>query len=332
VDDFEVKITHIANGFQGARVLLLGVELGLFDRLAQGPTTAAQLAADLELQERGVEITCDALTAMELLGKDGDRYYNRAETNRYLVRGSPDSNAFIMGHRVEMFGSWSRLDKTIRTGLQQREYDQPTLSDAEVNRNFILGMAEVSRERLGAILDALPLAGTRRFIDLGGGPAHYACEAVRRHEGLSALLVDLPLTIEVAREFIAGEGLQDRVETQVCNFYLQESFELGEPADVMLISQVLHAEGEAENRALLRKVHPNVRDGGTVAIVENLVDPGRVSPLPGAMFAVNMLASTARGRTFTAAEISEWLVDAGFDPTPVVDIAPRTSLILATKI
>lgn len=331
MNDFEQRITRITKGFQQARVLLLGVELGLFDRLAQGPATAAQLAGDLDLQERGVEILCDALTAMELLGKDGGQYRNQPDTARHLVRGTPDSNAFIMGHRVQMYHSWGRLDETVRHGLQRREYDKSTLADVESNRNFILGMAEVSRERLGVILDALPLAGARRFVDLGGGPAHYCCEAVRRDPDLSALLVDLPLTTEVAREYIAGQGLQDRVDTQVCNFYLEESFDLGEPADVMLVSHVLHAEGEAENRALLRKIHPNVRDGATVAIIENLVNPDRVSPMPGAMFAVNMLAGTARGRTYTADEIAGWLRDAGFEPEPAVDIAPRTGLVLARK-
>ena len=57
--------------------------------------------------------------------------------------------------------------------------------------------------------DDLPAA--ELFVDLGGGPAHYACEAVRRHDGLRALLVDLPLTVEVAQGYIADQGEQERV-------------------------------------------------------------------------------------------------------------------------
>jgi hypothetical protein len=47
---------------------------------------------------------------------------------------------------------------------------------------------------------------------------------------------------------------------------------------------------------------------------------------------VNMLAGTARGRTFTADEIAGWLREAGFEPQPAIDIAPRTGLVLARKI
>jgi len=331
MDPFELQVTRTANGFQEAKILFAAVELGVFDRLGQGPAAANGLADDLQVTQRGVEILADALTATGYLTKTDGVYANTPDVDRYLVRGRPGSNAFIMGHRNLMFRSWANLEDVIRHGRSVREQDKATLADREANRNFILGMAEVSRERMGAILDRLPLQGARRFVDLGGGPAHYACEAVARHPDLSALLIDLPLTVEVAREFIDGQGRADRVDTLVCDFYSEPSLDLGEPADVMLISQVLHAEGAQQNRELLAKVAPWIRPGGTVAIVENLVDPGRISPIHGAMFAVNMLAGTQRGTTYTAEEVGGWLREAGFEPRPVDEVAPRTQLILAER-
>jgi hypothetical protein len=327
--DFELKVTRATNGFQEAKILMAGVELDLFDRLAEGPATASELAEDLDTTLRGIEILADALVTKEYLAKDGSVYSNTEGAARFLVRSSPDSQAFILGHRNLMYRSWGKLEEVVRNGRKIQEKNKSTLVDREANRNFILGMAEVSRERLGPILDRLPLAGAELFVDLGGGPAHYACEAVRRHEGLQALLVDLPLTVEVATEYIAGQGEQDRVRTLVCDFYGEAELPLPVQADVMLISQVLHAEGVEQNRALLRKVASQMKPGGCVAIVENLVDETRTAPLWGAMFAVNMLTGTERGRTYTAAEISAWLEEAGLRPEPVVEVAPRTQLILA---
>lgn len=328
--DFELKVTRATNGFQEAKILLAGVELRLFDRLAEGSATAEQLARDLEVTVRGIEILADALVTKEYLTKDGNLYANTEGANRFLVRGSPDSQTFILGHRNQMYRSWGKLEEVVRNGMKTKEKDKATLAEREANRNFILGMAEVSRERQGAILDRLPLAGADLFVDLGGGPAHYACEAVKRYDGLRALLVDLPLTVEVAREYIAQQGEQERVQTLVFDFYGEAEFPLPVRADVMLISQVLHAEGADENRALLHKVAPHVRPGGCVAIVENLVDETRTAPMWGAMFAVNMLTGTQRGRTYTAAEITGWLLEAGLRPEPVVEVAPRTQLILAS--
>ena len=330
-EGFADRVTRVTNGFMEAKIVMAGAELKLYDRLSTGAATAEELTADLEVTRRGIEILGDALTALGYLVKTGDRYANADGTERYLVRGKPESLAFITTHRNHMYRGWGQLEEVIRHGKQGREGEKPTLADVEINRNFILAMAEVSRGRLGVILDRLPLADASLFVDLGGGPAHYCCEAVQRHPALRALLVDLPLTTEVAREYISERGLADRVATRVVDFYGEDRFGWGEPADGVLISQVLHAEGADENRALLRKVWPNVRPGGWVAIVENPVDEGRTSPVPGAMFAVNMLAATARGRTFTEAEMAGWLTDAGFDPRPGELVAPRTLLILAHK-
>jgi len=329
--DFELKITRASNGFQEAKILLAGVELGVFDRLEEGPASSEELAEDLGVSVRGIEILADALVCKEYLEKRGNEYSNSEGASRFLGRGAGESQAFILGHRNQMYRSWGKLEEVVRKGRKTQEKDKATLADPEANRNFILGMAEVSRERLGPILDRLPLEGAEVFVDLGGGPAPYACEVVRRHGGMEALLVDLPMTVEVARGFIAEQGLEDRIRARVCDFYGEEALDLPVQADVMLISQVLHAEGPDQNAALLRKVVPHVRPGGCVAIVENLVDETRTAPTWGAMFAVNMLTGTQRGRTYTAAEVSGWLTDAGLRPEPMFEVAPRTQMILAYR-
>jgi len=328
---FLERVNKITRDFMESKLVLSGVELKLFDRLAEGAATVDELVGELQVTARGIEILADALVACGYLEKRGAAYANSADVDRYLVRGRPDAIAFITGHHNQMFRSWAQLDEIIRHGKQTRDRDKATLSDRETNRNFILGMAEVSRERIGPILERLPLEGARRFVDLGGGPAHYPCEAARRWPELRSLLIDLPLTVEVAQGFIAEAGLTDRVDTLVCDFYREDAIPIDEPADVVLISQVLHAEGPDQNRALLRKVTPLVRSGGVVAVVENLVDESRVAPRAAAMFAVNMLAGTARGRTYTAAEVQGWLREAGLEPGPAEQIAERTWIILARK-
>ena len=328
---FPARLARIGQAFQESKIVLLGVDLGLFERLSTGPATTTELARDLATTERGMEILTDALAATGYLIKRGDRLANTDDVDRYLVPGRSGSLAHIMGHRNEMFSSWARLDDVIRHGQTRQEADKPTLSDPKANRNFILGMAEVGLGRVGLVLDRLPLSSSHRLVDLGGGPGHFACEAARRLSTLVATVVDLPLTVSVATEYVAGQGLAERVSTQTCDFYRSDVLELGGDTDGVLISQVLHAEGESENRALLTKIAPHIRPGGWVAVVENLVDADRTSPVGAAMFAVNMLAGTARGRTYTEAEIAGWLRDAGFVPSPAEQVAERTWVVLGHK-
>ena len=330
-NEIVAKITRASNGFMEARILIAGVELGVFDLLARAAHGAEEIARELGLSVRGVRILSDALVAHGYLEKKDGQYRNVSELEPYLVRGRDGSHAYILGHRANMFKKWARLDETIRTGQPVQEENLDSLRNRESNRNFIMGMAEVSKGRLGPILDRLPLEDGFHFVDVGGGPAQYVCEACKRFPGLKATLVDLPMTIDIAREQVEKHGLSDRVQTLVCDFFSEDEISLQEPADVVLISNVIHAEGPRENRELFNKVYAIMRKGATVAVVENLVEGDRTHPKQGAMFAVNMLAVTPRGRTYTAEEINEWFKTAGFVPLSCEKLESRTWMLLAKK-
>lgn len=329
--NFPARIRQLSTALQEVKILMAGVQLGVFERLHAGAASSAELTSDLEATKRGMTILLDALAALGYLSKADGRYRNTPEAERYLVAGQPESIAAILEHRNQMFRSWARLEEVVLQGRSVPDSAKATLTDRRVNRAFILGMAEVSRGRLGPILDAMPLAEARRLVDLGGGPAHYACEAVRRIPELRATLVDLPLTVEVAREFIEQEGQSERVDTLVCNFYSEERIPLPPDSDLVLISQVFHAEGPEQNRALLCKIHDALPPGAWVVVSEQLVDEDRTEPASAAVFAINMLAGTERGSTYTEGEIRGWLEDAGFDYDRTVPIDPRTTLLVARK-
>ncbi len=332
------ELNRLRNSFQEARAMMLGVELGLFDHLTGGPATVTEIADVLGLELRGAEITLDALTALGYLTKDHvGGYANTSMAETYLVRSSAKSVAHIVGHSANTLRSWAILDTIVRDGFEAARASResaaakPLLTDRTANRDFIIGMAEVSRDRVAPVVAQLPLGSARRFVDLGGGPGHYSWEVVQQHPEIEAVLVDLPLTIEVAEEQIAARGLSDRIDTIVCDFYAAESLDPIGPADVVFISQVLHAESPRANRRLLAKVVPHVRSGGFVVVNENLVDDSRTAPKAAALFAMNMLACTPGGRSYTAREIALWLEEAGLEAQPALFIAERTWLIIARK-
>jgi hypothetical protein len=59
--------------------------------------------------------------------------------------------------------------------------------------------------------------------------------------------------------------------------------------------------------------------GGTIAIAEILVDAERKTAVPALIFAVNMLANSDDGGTFSFDEIRSWLQDAGFERVRTVE-------------
>jgi hypothetical protein len=87
-----------------------------------------------------------------------------------------------------------------------------------------------------------------------------------------------------------------------------------------------------QNRELFAKVFKALEPKGRIVIRDYVMDESRTSPPSGALFAVNMLVSTAGGTTFTFGEIREDLHHAGFADVELIDDrAEMNSLIQAVK-
>jgi hypothetical protein len=97
--------------------------------------------------------------------------------------------------------------------------------------------------------------------------------------------------------------------------------------DLVFVSQVVHGESPERNLALMRRLHKLTAPGGRVVVHEKLVEPDRTRPFEAALFAVNMLAMTDGGRTYTEDEILEWARQAGFEPEPGERIDDRSALV-----
>jgi hypothetical protein len=86
-----------------------------------------------------------------------------------------------------------------------------------------------------------------------------------------------------------------------------------------------------ESAQLLKKTFGALASGGTIAILEFLVNEDRNGPPNGLIFAVNMLVHTETGDTYSFEEISGWLREAGFIKPRLLPVPGPSPLVLATK-
>jgi predicted transcriptional regulator len=76
------RIMQLGFGFWGSKTLLSAVELGLFTELAKEKSLDAEtLSERLMLHPRSARDFLDALVALGMLERDGDRYSNAIETD-----------------------------------------------------------------------------------------------------------------------------------------------------------------------------------------------------------------------------------------------------------
>ncbi|MCX7913648.1 MAG: methyltransferase, partial [Thermodesulfovibrionales bacterium] len=77
------------------------------------------------------------------------------------------------------------------------------------------------------------------------------------------------------------------------------------------ISQLLHAFSEEDNVKIIKKSADAITKKGRIVIQEFYIDNSHTSPVRSAIFSVNMLVQTEKGRCYSPAEIKKWLSRAG---------------------
>ncbi|MCY2928424.1 MAG: methyltransferase [Planctomycetota bacterium] len=319
------ELSDLTRGFQLPAILFAAAELDVFTALAQQPQTAAALAHALGTDLRGLTILLDALAATDLLVKTGDRYAPAPGTERILTDGAPESMRAMTRHLAACNRSWSQLAQIVKTG-RRADREPGVLGASGELEAFIEAMDDVSRHAAPPLVKALGNLGFTHLLDVGGGPGTWTIEFLKNAPAARATLFDLPDVIPIARKHLAAAGLIERCDFVGGDFDHDAALPAG--ADLAWVSAIIHMNSPVENRALYTKVHRALVPGGRILIRDLVMDSTRTRPIGGALFAVNMLANTPGGNTYTLEEISGDLVSAGFTNPSLLHHDPGMSCVV----
>ena len=70
------SIFQVASGFMASKHLFVANEVGLFQRLAEGPSTLDGLSDRIGIPQRTIRILADAMVALGFVQRQGDHYRN----------------------------------------------------------------------------------------------------------------------------------------------------------------------------------------------------------------------------------------------------------------
>lgn len=301
------RLLHVSNAYWSACALHAAVTLDLFTPLTACPHSATALAELLNADERGVAMLLTAMAALGLVDRQDDSYGATAFAAEYLSRTSPRYLGYIIRHHRQLVEPWSRLDRAVATGRPQRT-PLSAAGEDEVRESFAMGMFTLGMLAGPDIAGRINLGGRQRLLDLGGGPGAYAIHFCRANPGLAAVIFDLPSTRPFAEDVIRRFGLADRITFHAGDYLTDE---LPGAFDAAWLSHILHAEGPEECLVILKEVVASLVPGGLILVQEFIMDDTLDGPLSPALFALNMLVNTERGRTYSESRLKELLAAAG---------------------
>ena len=326
------RIMQLAWGYAPPLILEAAIHHGVFDVLDNGAKTVEEVEDLTGASARGLTALMNALVGLELLTKDAQgRYALTPESAAFLVSAKPGFQGGMILHGSQhLIPKWLRLSEIVATGKPVEPVNQQRLG-GDFFSKFVGDIFPRSYGSAQALAAALDLNGSRQplsVLDLAAGSGVWGIALAQKSPYVRVTAVDWPEVIPVTRKTVARLGLMKRFQF-IAGDLLEADF--GRNHAVATLGHILHSEGEARSRALLRRTFEALDTGGTVAVAEFLVNDERTQPLAALLFAVNMLVNTDNGDTYSFREISSWLVEAGFVNVRTLEAPGPSPLILATR-
>lgn len=333
------NIMQIGMGFWASKTLLTAVKLELFTHLAITPLSGKEIKLKLCLNERGLYDFLDSLVALGFLNKKGNKntavYSNAQDVDLFLDK----NKASYMGGLLEMANNrlypfWNFLEEALKRGTPQNEIRtgeaslfEKIYSDPDKTREFVNAMGGAQAGNFMAFATAFDFSSYKTLCDIGGAGAQLSGQVALHNPHMSCISFDLPPVAPVAHENISKMGVADKVKVQSGNFF-DDPFPL---ADIITMGNILHDWGTNEKKLLIRKAYDALPHGGSLVVIENIIDNERRENAFGLMMSLNMLIETPEGYDFTASDFEKWAREAGFNETSTMQLTGPSSAVIARK-
>lgn len=327
------RIMQFAWAFGVTRAIASSLELHVFTHIAHGRSTPDEIAAREKATPRGVRMLLDAVVSVGLVVRQPNGKHTLApDAAKFLVEGEPAYiGAIILFLAQHGYDNWRELTEVVKTGQPVRKLDDPAKAaefwDKLIDPLFNLNYAAATV--LGKELARVHPSGAYRVLDVAAGSGVWGIGAAQSEKRASVTAFDLDGSLKHARANAERMGLKDRFEFLPGDL---RTTELGAAKyDVAILGHICHSEGATQTQALFAKMARALKPGGTLAIAEFLVAPDRSGPPSGTLFALNMLAGTTEGDTFSVPQLTGWLEKAGFERVRELPAPAPSPLVLATK-
>ena len=317
---------------QSTEVLKTALELEVFTAIAEGNTTAAEIAKRCQASEKGIRVVCDYLTIMGMITKENNRYALTLDSSVFLDKRSPA----YLGGATEFLCSpmltdaMRNMTEAVRKGGTPMKDDGTIGPENPVWVKFARAMAPLMAMPAQMMAKLVDSTADRqlKILDIAAGHGLFGIAFAQNNPQAEITALDWKTVLEVAKENAEKAGVADRYKTIEGSAF---DVDFGSGYDLVLLTNFLHHFDAPTNETLFRKVHAALADGGRAVTLEFVPNDDRVTPPETAGFSLVMLTTTPSGDAYTFAELERMAANAGFSRSTLHPLPPTTEQVVISE-
>lgn len=325
-------IFRMVTGYYVSSALYVAAKLQIADLLAEGKTSAEQLADAARVRTAPLRRMLRLLVSSGVFVENADGTFGlNALANCLRDSGSQSTRAMVL-----LFGgitqrAWSELLHAVQTGNPafDKVFGQDSFTymaqHPEEAADFDAAMADFTRmvaERVVAVYD---FSRFKTVVDVGGGSGVLISVVLSANPGIRGILFDQPHVAARSLQRIRGMGLGPRCTVTGGDFFC----EVPSGGDVYVLKHVIHDWDDDHARLILRNCHRAMQGQATLMLVEGVYPPyvdASAASQSAACDDVNMLVCTG-GKQRSEQEFRCLLAESGFRLQRVIPTGARSFVI-----
>lgn len=330
------RLAELSAGAVAANALVAGVNLGIFEALADGPLDLDTLAEKTQLKPVACRRLLMVLVNMELVACENGRFRN-LELGQYCTSRAPLNLGPVV--RVAPFDHISEfLTDALKEysprwqqafGMPMEDTFASLYADPQRLRAFADLMDGFSIPQGRLIAESVDFTNYRCIMDVAGGPGGQAIQIGLAHPHLQGIIMDMEPVCVVARERIEANGLAKRFKAIAADLHAGP-YPAG--ADVVLLGHILHDWSDVTCVNILRHCAAALPADGLLLISESILNPDYSGKNATCLKDLVMLIANEPGaRERTEAEFRTLLDTTGFDVVEVIRMDAPRDLLVAKK-
>jgi hypothetical protein len=292
-------------------------QLGISDRLAAGPKSAADLARDTGVNADALYRVMRALASVGVYEEVSPRTFGLLPAGAALTDGplrwmalwiAGEFNLRVYANAMHSVKTGeSAVPATVGAGVFEH-----FAKDEQLSKIFNDAMTGFSGVIVPAVLEAYDFSGIKTLVDIAGGHGAVLTSVLQKYPSMKGVLFDLEHVIAGAKPKIAAQGLGDRCTTASGDFFKA----VPSGGDAYIMKHIIHDWDDEKAAVILRNIHEVLPKDGRVILLESVIPAGNAPDL-GKIIDLEMLVMPG-GKERTEAEYRSLFDRAGFTLTRIV--------------